>query len=131
MDVKLYTIPDIDYSNNIKLLFVDFEPITICDFAHIFNVSNNNVTVYVYNTTDNNPEWLLNAAGQATAILVNCDNRSNFEMLKGYLLSFKNASAFGKNDQVIFAKNTYYDIAVWFTDVAKTEYLVDAAIKSS
>lgn len=127
MDVKLYTIPDIDYSNNIKLLFVDFEPGVISNFAHIFAASDNDVTIYIYSPTDNDPAWLLNAANQSTAILVNCDYRSNFEILKGYLLGFKNASAFGKNDQVIFAKNTYYDIAVWFTDVVKKEGLVNAA----
>jgi ribosome biogenesis protein Tsr3 len=124
LDVKLITSPDLDYSNNFKILLVDFNWQNIEQYSHIFTACEEDITVYIYSQKDADPKWCINAAEQAKVILINCESKSVNEILKGYLLAYKNAAAFGKNDQVIFAKETYYDIAVWFTKVTQKFNLI-------
>ena len=119
MDVKIITSPDLDYTNKFKILLVDFKWEEIERYSHLFTSINDDIVVYVYTTDDILPEWLLTVADQSKTILINCDIKSSNEILKGYLLGYKNSAAFGKNDKVIFAKEVYHDIAVWFTKVTQ------------
>lgn len=123
MDVKIITAPDIDYTNNFKILLVDFEWVNLEAYTHIFTESENDLVIYLLKDSTN-IEWALNTANQANAILINCDKINNFEFLKGYLLSYKNAVAYGKNNQSLPAKETYYDIAVWFTKLCQKNNLI-------
>lgn len=124
MDVKIITPPDHDYTNKIKLLLVDFVWEEVERYSHIFTEIEEDITIYVLHPDVKAVEWTLLNAHQASAILVNCNERTSNEMLKGYLLSFKNAAAYGMHDQTLVANETYHDISVWFTKVAQKFNLV-------
>jgi hypothetical protein len=123
LDVKIITPPDLDYSNHFKILFVDFNWEELEPYSHIFTECNRDIVIYIMNSAAN-LEWTLHAANQANTILVNCSNINNFEFIKGYILSYQNAIAYGKNNQSIVAKEVFFDIPVWFTKVSQRYNLI-------
>lgn len=126
MDVKIITEPDLDYSNKFKILLFDFNWEDIERYCHLMTNVNDDLVVYVFTQHDKNFQWCIHAANQSNAILVNLDTKTSNELLKGYLLSFKNAAGFGNNLQAVFAKEIYYDIAVWFTKIAQKYHLIES-----
>lgn len=114
-DSKIITAPDFDYTNTFKFLFVDFNPKEVEQITQILERSEQTLTVYLHNEYDKDYKWCLLAAQMSDAILVNTANRTNNDLLKGYLLGFENASAYGFNEHAIFAKSIEIDLFAWVT----------------
>lgn len=124
-DSKIVTAPDFDYTNNFKFLFVDFNPEEIDSIVSILQRAEEPLTVYLYNEEDKDYKWCILAAQMADAILVNTANRTNHELLKGYLLSFSNASAYGFNEHAVFAKSLEVDLFAWVTKILAQKKNID------
>jgi hypothetical protein len=118
-DNKIITAPDLEHSNMMKVMLVDFDWREAELFASISRRSPVPLVIYVYNQTEDDHAWCLTAARQSDSVLVNCVNRTPLEMLKGYLLSLPQAVAYGKNDNSFMARITHHDISIWFTEVIK------------
>ena len=113
------TTPDLDHSNRLKIMLVDFDWEQIEQFTSILDRYPESATLYVYGHTESDHRWCMNAAKQSDAVLVNCNIITSLEMIKGYLLGSNNVSAYGANDQSFTAKTVYHDVGLWFTDVIK------------
>ena len=124
-DSKIVTAPDFDYTNNFKFLFVDFNQEEINSIVSILERAEESLTVYLYNEDDKDYKWCILAAQMSNAILVNTANRTNHELLKGYLLSFDNASAYGFNEHAVFAKSVEVDLFAWATKILARKKNID------
>mgnify|MGYP006294797091 CR=1 FL=1 len=117
MEVKIYTAPDLDHSSIFKILLVDFEWSQIQTLAQNIENLPEPVNIMLFGENEKDWEWCMTAARSVDAILVNCDRKSSIELIKGFLLGFHNAEAFGRNDQAVFARSTQHDMAAWITKV--------------
>jgi hypothetical protein len=114
-DKFLITTPDFDHSTRIKLMLIGFDQAEIEHVVSRVQVLPHTLTLYTYGDDDRDAEWCLLAAKTSTAVLINCTTPSSIDMLKGYLLAQPNSSAYG--DTKGYTLRTYFDVAVWLTDV--------------
>jgi hypothetical protein len=119
IDAKVITAPDVEHSNMLKIMLVDFEWQDIEDFTDVLSRSPDPPAVYLYGQNDTDHVWCLSVARQSDAVLINTYQRGSIEMLKGYLLSLPQAAAYGKNNNAFMARQTYQDMSAWFTEVIK------------
>ena len=108
-----------DHSNRFKIMMLDFSWDEITLVADLLDRSKIPTTLYTYGRNEDDHGWCITASKTSDAVLVNCGAISNIEMLKGYVLSMQNATAYGTNTQSIVARTTYHDLAVWLTEVIK------------
>ena len=124
-DSKIVTAPDFDYTNHTKLLFVDFNKEEVDIIIDILQKTEQALTVYLYNEDDKDYKWCLLAAQMSDAILVHTANRTNHDLLKGYILGFENAAAYGFNEHAVFAKSMEVDLYAWVTKVLARKKNID------
>ena len=115
----MMTTPDLDHSNRLKIMLVDFDWDQIEIFTAMLDRYPESATLYIYGHTESDHPWCMTAARQSDAVLVNCNLISSLEMIKGYLLGLRNVSAYSANEQSFTAANTYHDVGLWFADVIK------------
>lgn len=119
LDSKLITAPDLDHSNQLKIMLIDFEWSEIEYVSGLAKSLDESITIYLYSHLETDHKWCMTAARTSNAILVNCAISNKLEFLKGFVLSLPQASAFSLHDQSFVARSTYHDIAVWLTQVIK------------
>jgi len=107
-------------------LLFDFEWKNIERYSYIFTESEQDLSIYIFEPSNKNYEWALNAANQADCILINCNQISSNEFLKGFLLSFANSAAFGENKFNVIARTVYNDLPIWFTKIIQKFNLINS-----
>ena len=83
---KIITAPDLDYTHAFKILLVDFEWTDITDITEAVKKLDGPVTIFLYGSKDDNPEWCIAQAKQCSSTLMNMIHIGNCETLKGFLM---------------------------------------------
>lgn len=116
----LITPPDRYWSNAYHILLVDFEWGLAESIINPLRSSSVDLAIYIYTPQDNDPEWLLNVANACNTVLVDLNQTTNNDLIKGQLISKHNVWYTGRRDlEKIWAGYTEDPLTVLLIEIEK------------
>ena len=97
-DHVLITPPDRYWSDAYNILLVDFEWGLAENIVNPLRGSTANLAIHIYTPHDNDPVWLLNVANACNTVLMDLNQTTNNNILKGQLISKHNVWYTGRRD---------------------------------
>jgi hypothetical protein len=94
----LITPPDRYWSDAYNILLIDFEWGLAEHIINPLRSSSIDLAVHIYTTHDTNTEWLLNVANACDIILMDLNQITNNDIIKGQLISKYNVWYTGRKD---------------------------------
>lgn len=111
---RIITAPDLDLEERFKVLLVDVEWSDIELLSQSIKKLDDDVTLFLYGSNDNDDRWCLNMYKHAHVTLINGRFSGNKELLKGWLLAQDNVSCYGQTEIGDYSHRTVFDIYSWF-----------------
>lgn len=97
-DHLLVTPPDRYWSDAYSILLVDFEWGLAENIINPLRGSTATLAIHIYTPQDSNPEWLMNVANSCHTVLMDLNQTTNNDILKGQLISKHNVWYTGRQD---------------------------------
>ena len=94
----LVTPPDRYWSDAYSILLIDFEWGLAENIINPLRSSTLDLAIHIYTAADNNAEWLLNTANSCNAVIMDLNQTTNNDIIKGYLISKHNVWYTGRRD---------------------------------
>jgi len=94
----LITPPDRYWSDAYNILLIDFEWGLAENIINPLRSSSLDLAIHIYTAQDSNLEWLINVANASNTILMDLNQTTNNDVIKGYLISKHNAWYTGRRD---------------------------------
>ena len=94
----LITPPDRYWNDAYNILIVDFEWGLLENIVNPLRTSAANLAIHIYTPHDSNPEWLLNVANSCDVVLLDLNQTTNNDVIKGQLISKHNVWYTGRRD---------------------------------
>lgn len=106
-DHLIITSPDRYYSDSFKILLVDFEWGLAESIINPLRTSSTKLAIHVYTPHDTDNKWLLDVSATCNIVLMDLNNTTNNDVIKGYLISKHNVWYTGRKDlKNIWAQHT-------------------------
>lgn len=97
-DHLIITSPDRYYSDSFKILLVDFEWGLAESIINPLRTSATKLAIHVYTPHDTDNKWLLDVSATCNIVLMDLNNTTNNDVIKGYLISKHNVWYTGRKD---------------------------------
>ena len=97
-DHVLITPPDRYWSDAYNILLIDFEWGLAENIINPLRSSSLDLAIHIYTPQDSNPEWLINVANASNTILMDLNQTTNNDVIKGHLISKHNVWYTGRRD---------------------------------
>ena len=94
----IVTPPDQYWSDSYKILLVDFDWGLIEHIINPLRAYKETLAIHVYNSFDSDPAWLLEVAAQSDIVVMDLNQTTNNDVLKGQLISKHNTWYTGRRD---------------------------------
>ena len=94
----IVTPPDQYWSDSYKILLVDFDWGLIEHIINPLRAYKETLAIHVYNSFDSDPAWLLEVAAQSDIVMMDLNQTTNNDVLKGQLISKHNTWYTGRRD---------------------------------
>ena len=97
-DHLLITSPDRYYSDAFKILLLDFEWGLAESIINPLRSSDTKLAIHVCTPQDTNSKWLLDVAASCNVVILDLNNTTNNDIIKGHLISKHNVWYTGRTD---------------------------------
>ena len=97
-DHLLITAPDRYYSDAFSILLVDFEWGLAETIINPLRSSNTKLAIHIYTPHDADSKWLLDVANACDVVILDLNNTTNNDVVKGHLISKHNVWYTGRKD---------------------------------
>ena len=94
----LVTPPDRYWSDAYNILLIDFEWGLAENIINPLRSSKLDLAIHIYTPQDNNPEWLMNVANSCNTVLMDLNQTTNNDIIKGQLISKHTVWYTGRQD---------------------------------
>ena len=94
----LITPPDRYWSDAYNILLIDFEWGLAESIINPLRSSVLNLAIHIYTPHDSNPTWLMDVANASDAVLMDLNQTTNNDIIKGQLISKHNVWYTGRKD---------------------------------
>lgn len=120
----LITPPDRYWSDAYSILLVDFEWGLAESIINPLRSSRANLAIHIYTPQDSNIEWLINVANSCDTVLMDLNQTTSNDIIKGYLISKNNVRYTGRKDLKKFWPGYTEDpLALLLVEIEKYENL--------
>lgn len=97
-DHVLITPPDRYWSEAYSILLIDFDWGLLENIINPLRSSNVDLAIHVYGSQDTDPQWLLDAANFCDTVLMDLNQNTANDIIKGQLISKHNVWYTGRRD---------------------------------
>lgn len=116
----LVTPPDRYWSDAYNILLIDFEWGLAENIINPLRSSIADLAIHIYTPQDNNTEWVLNVANACDTVLMDLNQTTNNDLIKGQLISKHNVWYTGRRDlQNLWSGYTEDPLTVLLIEIEK------------
>lgn len=119
-DHVLITPPDRYWGDSYNILLIDFEWGLAENIINPLRGSTAKLAIHIYTPRDNDPEWLLNVVNACDVTIMDLNQTTNNDILKGQLISKHNVWYTGRKDlQKFWSKYTEDPLTILLVEIEK------------
>lgn len=118
----IVTAPDRVWDNTFNILLIDFEWGLVETIINPIRSSKLDLAIHIYTPQDNDPLWLFNVASSSHVVVMDLNQSTNNDVLKGHLISKHNVWYTGRSDlSKIWSRHTNDPLATLLIEIEKEQ----------
>jgi hypothetical protein len=119
----IVTPPDRVWDDTFDILLVDFDWGLAETIINPLRSSKLDLAIHLYTPQDNDPQWLLNVAANSRIVILDLNQSTNNDVIKGHLISKHNVWYTGRSDlSNIWLRHTKDPLATLLVEIEKTQH---------
>lgn len=120
----IVTPPDRVWDDTFDILLVDFDWGLAETIINPLRSSKLDLAIHLYTPQDNDPQWLLNVAANSRIVILDLNQSTNNDVIKGHLISKHNVWYTGRSDlSNIWLRHTKDPLSTLLVEIEKTQHL--------
>lgn len=119
----IVTPPDRVWNDTFDILLIDFDWGLAETIINPLRSSKLDLAIHLYTPQDNDPQWLLNVAANSRIVILDLNQSTNNDVIKGHLISKHNVWYTGRSDlSNIWLRHTKDPLATLLVEIEKTQH---------